>query len=402
MFNRDVPPQNVEVVSGDGFDSELGNTISWTYDPAATGHVVYWDTQRNVTVNSPQVDPCNTCYDYVTHSGPDVIPGTTYYYLVVATAGDEVSVPSEEVSGTPQLAITDTNLNDVAWNGYVTDGSMVTLVAVGDSGVIQYSQNGTEYGWTAVNHGLTVESLAAVTWGNDQYLVVGAGGTVLTSLDGMAWETQESKVKTDLEDVAWTGTEYIVVGKNGAILTGNADGTVWTEQTSGVDTAITLEGVAVGNGVIVAAGTKGTVITSENAGVDWNLIDLSAQGIYTGNDLNDVTWDGTNFGVVGSNSTILSSPDGLDWTEHYPAIGDYALIGATQWDSGLPADPNLTTVGSSGTFIVSLDNENLDIVRTGTNEQLSAVTWVDDGASEPYFVIVGHDGTVLTLSLIHI
>jgi hypothetical protein len=54
-------------------------------------------------------------------------------------------------------------------------------------------------------------------------------------------------------------------------------------------------------------------------------------------------------------------------------------------------------VGSAGTFVVNPDSDPGAIIRTGTTEQLGGMTWVDDGASPAYFVIVGNNGTVLTI-----
>ena len=68
----------------------------------------------------------------------------------------------------------------------------------------------------------------------------------------------------------------------------------------------------------------------------------------------------------------------------------------TQWDSGLPQNPVLGTVGSAGTFVIDPDADPGAIIRTGTTEQLGGMTWVDDGVAPGYFVIVGNDGTVLT------
>jgi len=405
VFNPNVPPQNVQVVAGDGNNSAVANVISWTDDPAATGHTVYWSYDSNVSTSSPQVVPTASRSTYIVHADPnEVLAGQTIYYLVVASAGGQVSVPSAVVYGTPQLAVTGNSLNDVAWNGQPVDGSsLVAMVAVGDSGTILTSRNGTLDGWEDVNHGLTGESLAGVTWGNMQFVVVGAGGTVLTSADGIDWVLEDSGISTDLEDVTWTGIEYVAVGKNGAVLTGSADGVTWTVQSAGVDSAITLEGVAEGAGTLVAVGTKGTVITSTDGGVSWTLIDLAAQGIVETNDLNDVTWNGTDFGAVGSNSTLLSSSDGFNWTVYYPDMADYTLEGAVQWDpflpDNLPVDLVLATVGSAGTFYVTNDPATGGVrIPTATNEQLEAVIWVDlanDGI-DPYFLMVGHDGTVLT------
>jgi hypothetical protein len=398
VFDPSVAPKNVEVVSGDGYSSALGNTISWTRDPTATSYVVYWSTTPGVTVNSDVVVPAEKDLNYSVHSDIDVVAGATYYYRVQALSGGESSVLSEEVKGTPQASAVSSHLMDVAWNGYILDGSMITLVAVGESGVILNSPNGTVDGWSLVTHNLTNESLASVTWGNAQFLVVGAGGTVLTSVDGDIWESQNSGVSADLEGVVWTGSLYVVVGKRGIILTGSADGTGWTEQQSNLDTSITLEGVAANDSIIVAVGTNSTLLTSVNDGVDWTLVDLSAQGLTlaTNNSLNDVTWDGTRFAVVGSDSTILSSTDGVSWTSYTPSISDYSFEGVVQWDSSLPNDPMLASVGASATFLVNSDSVSGYIVPTGTNQQLEAITWLDDGLSTPYFLMVGHDGTVLT------
>ena len=114
------------------------------------------------------------------------------------------------------------------------------------------------------------------------------------------------------------------------------------------------------------------------------------------NDYNDVTWDGSQFTIVGSNDTILTSPDGITWTPHTPGTSDINFVAVTQWDSGLPVDPVVATVGSAGTYVIDPDGDPGTIVRTGTTEQLGGMTFVDDGIAPPYFVIVGNDGTVLT------
>ena len=59
---------------------------------------------------------------------------------------------------------------------------------------------------------------------------------------------------------------------------------------------------------IVVVGTNGTILSSMD-GIAW-----TEQTKPSNNDLNDVTWDGSQFVVVGSNDTILTSPDGIHWT----------------------------------------------------------------------------------------
>ena len=288
----------------------------------------------------------------------DVVAGNTYYYRVQALSGDQSSILSAEVTGTPRESITANALNDVAWNG--TD----TLVAVGDAGVILNSPNGMADAWVdnAVNPDTESNSLSAVTWDGSQFLIVGAGGTVLTGNDGITWDLQTTPVTTDLEDVAWLGNQflsdkgiaYIAVGKNGIIT--SPDGIDWTLQTANLTIAgTTLNGVAGDGNIIVVVGTNGTILTSPD-GITWT------EDINGNNSLNDITWDGNQFGVVGSNDTILTSPDGITWTSHIPGTPNITFVAASQWDYSLPIDPALNpilgAVGSAGTFVVSPDAAN--------------------------------------------
>ncbi len=382
-------PLNVQVVSGDGDSSELQNTISWTLDAAAADYTVYWDNAPGVSANSSVVVPTFSGTRYVVHSGVDVLAGNTYYYRVQANSADGSSVLSDEVAGTPQLSVTNNQLNDVAWNG------LDTVVAVGDSGVILKSPNGTLDGWVDASLVNVPQPLAGVTWENvnSQFLIVGAASTVLSG-DGNIW-VQEDLTNlpgaVNLQDVAWIVDKYIAVGNNRVILTSNGDGSSWSSQNAGANLANTAFNAVAGNGnIIVVVGSNGTILSSGDA-LTW-----VEQPKPLNNDLNDITWDGNQFVVVGSNDTILTSPDGVTWTSHVPGTSNINFVAVTQWDSGLPQNPVLGTVGSSGTFVVDPDADPGDIIRTGTTEQLGGMTWVDDGVAPAYFMIVGNDGTVLT------
>ena len=382
-------PAFVAVVASDNDSDEIQNTISWVRDPNATGYTVYWDNAPGVTENSSVLVPSFSGINYAVHSGVDVLAGNSYYYRVRAESADGISALSDEAVGTPQLSITNNALSDVAWNG--TD----RLVAVGDSGVILASPNGTADAWTDVAAAGVAQQLAGVTWEgvNAQFLIVGAGSVVLTG-DGSTWTQQDLSNlpgAVNLQDVKWLGDRYIAVGNNGAILTSNADGSIWALQDAGDDVAsIALNAVAASDNVIVVVGSNGTILTSADA-VAWTV-----QPARTNNDLNDITWDGTQFVVVGSNDTILTSPDGVTWTSHLPGTADINFVAVTQWDAGLPQSPVIATVGSSGTFVIAPDADPGVIVPTGTNAQLGGLAWVDDGVNNPYFVMVGHDGTVMT------
>ncbi len=356
------------------------------------GYTLYWDNAPGVTENSSVVVPAAEGSRYITHSGVDVLAGNSYYYRVQATSAGGVSALSAEVTGTPQLSITNNALNDVAWNG------VDVLVAVGDAGVILNSPNGLADAWVDAPALNVPQALTAVTWENvnSQFMIVGAGSTVLSG-DGSNWTPEDLSNlpgAVNLEDVVWLGDKYIAVGKSGAIITSNADGSFWTSQDAGINVATTtLNAAARNNDRIVVVGTNGAILNSVD-GVIWDVLPAIVN-----RDLNDISWDGSQFTVVGSNDTILTSPDGITWTSHVPGTSDINFVAATQWDSGLPQNPIMGTVGSAGTFVVTPDGDPGVIIRTGTTEQLGGMTWVDDGLAPAYFVIVGNDGTVLTNQL---
>jgi hypothetical protein len=192
VFDPNIRPQNVQAVAGTGEISGPQNTLSWNSATAATDYVVYCDDVPGVTSSSNVLVPASSTQ--LTHVG--LTPGVSYYYRVEARAGGQVSVLSDEVTDIPQSSLTATaqNLLEVAWNG------ADTLVAVGNSGVIIHSSNGTSDGrnFAAVNPlaGTNV-TVAGVTWDGARFLAVGGGGSVLTSADGDTWVSQNSQVNID-------------------------------------------------------------------------------------------------------------------------------------------------------------------------------------------------------------
>jgi hypothetical protein len=61
--------------------------------------------------------------------------------------------------------------------------------------------------------------------------------------------------------------------------------------------------------LFVAIGDFGTILTSPD-GINWKL-----QHVYSGYQLNEVIWSGSQFVAIGDSGTILTSPDGINWTD---------------------------------------------------------------------------------------
>jgi hypothetical protein len=123
------------------------------------------------------------------------------------------------VSWSRQLA-TNTAFVDVAWNGTL-------FVAVGgipnqQSGAIYTSPDGKT--WTQSKHKVSYPFRSAL-WSGTQFVVTGLEGTIFTSSDGILWTEQVSGTTRDLLHSAWNNSRLVVVGR-GTILS-STDGVVW-------------------------------------------------------------------------------------------------------------------------------------------------------------------------------
>src|SRR5204863_9628419 len=98
-------------------------------------------------------------------------------------------------------------------------------------------------------------------------VAVGAGGTIVTSPDGVNWtdRTSTSSTTAQLNAVAYNGSVYAAVGVNGTIVS-SADAVTWTSRTSG--TTKNLRAIAANGNLFFAVGPGGTVVMSAD-GTTW-------------------------------------------------------------------------------------------------------------------------------------
>ncbi len=245
------------------------------------------------------------------------------------------------------------------------------------SGSVRYSEDDGAT-WNLVNLGWSeYRMMHGIAWDGSQFVVVGDHGTVITSPDGISWTEQTSPVTAHLRAIVHSGGTFVAIGNGGAIIT-SPNGTSWTQQTSGTTSQlldITSDGsqfVAVGNpsstgeNITVLTSSDGTSWTRHDddfrasfSGVAWNgsntfaavgfggAIALSNDGTEwdkvshgTVQNLHDVTWNGSQYVAVGMHGTIVTSPDGANWTDHgltMANIGNLTLIPdlkAVTWGNG--------------------------------------------------------------------
>lgn len=259
-----------------------------------------------------------------------------------------------------------TSSNGLSWgqqpSGTTNRLSSVTFgtpgfVAVGQGGTLLKGEgNGT--GWLPKSSG-TSENLEGVTYGNDQYLAVFADG-ITTSSQGETWGAQATTfgstngvafgngiflvftsgcLQGDIRfstnngttwnsalarlyyflSGTWANNRFVVVGNNGNILT-SPNGQTWTEQVTGVTTA--LYGVTNKEGKFVAVGELeddpdspslyykrdfATILTSED-GIFWRFRDSGTKSTLFG-----AGQGADQFVTVGRSKNILHSNDGSVW-----------------------------------------------------------------------------------------
>jgi hypothetical protein len=247
-----------------------------------------------------------------------------------------------------------------AASGSISGTATLTVVALGAQ-------------WTPSTSG-TSNALFGIAWSGTQFVAVGAGGTVLTSPDGLTWTARMSGTAQQLHAVVWAANQFVAVGTAGTILT-SPDGITWTGQASGVSAS--LNAVTWTGTQIVAVGNSQVTVSSPT-GITWaSIVPFTA-----GNDFHSICWSGTRFVEgVGPGNGIATSTD----------ASTLVFVSAlTPWGCTWTGT-HFIMVASSGVIWVSTDGLAFNSVHAGSFATLRAVAW-----SGRYFVAVGDGGAVST------
>lgn len=149
-------------------------------------------------------------------------------------------------------------LYSIIWTGT----QFVTVGWNSSSGSAIYtSPNGTT--WTRQALGISSAMLRSVIFGGEQYVAVGANGTVVTSPDAITWTLRNSGVTAELKSVAWSGRHYLAVGAGGTILS-SPNGIDWTPRYSGITTGLETVVWEPNDQHFVTAGAQGRVLVTSD------------------------------------------------------------------------------------------------------------------------------------------
>ncbi len=184
------------------------------------------------------------------------------------------------------------------------------------------------------------QTLADAAFGENAFVSVGTRGTIVSSINGGAWEQRTSGTTNDLQAVAYGGGIFVVAGANGTILS-SLNGIDWVVRaTNGM---WSKPDIAFGNGAFVVA-TKGadvvwTMLVSSNA-VDWTAIHVDAVGPANSSlPFGSIAFGEGRFLAVGGvhgAGMVVTSTNGLIWREQGANIprASSAITGPITYGNG--------------------------------------------------------------------
>ena len=316
-----------------------------------------------------------------------------------------------------------TSTDGVNWSSAISTGGLVEDVAwsstlglfasVDLNGRIVTSTNGSI--WTERISVAEGAALRTIIWGDGQFIAAGDEGEIVTSSDGISWQTLSSSM--DLQNILWNGSQFYAVGGFGKVLT-SSDGITWIFHRTGDDgdymydiadsgtrllaaaqdyymssaadlswsSRTSIGSTAVDNGVIwdgsqfVSVGDSGGIRVSSD-GLSHDYIYSTTTG--TSSYLTDVIYTGTLYVVTGYSGTIITSPDLNTWAQ--PTLETAENLNAVAWSGSV-----FVAVGNNGSILSSTDGINWTARASGTTNSLYEVIWADS-----QFVAVGAGSTIL-------
>ena len=184
---------------------------------------------------------------------------------VNATIGYVLSDAAQNIyKGTDLTNLTTIKLDSSNTNALASDGS--TIVAVGDSGSIRTSSNGSNWTDASVSPASSAP-LRSVAVSNGIWVAVGDAGAIYVSTNsGATWiapgAANYTPVASALRSVAGVGSKFVAVGDAGAVVS-SKDGITWAASTLPSSNS-NLYAVHAASGQFLAMGAAGTAFTSSD------------------------------------------------------------------------------------------------------------------------------------------
>lgn len=187
----------------------------------------------------------------------------------------------------------------------------------------------------------------------NKFIICGNNGTILTSTDGMAWESQTSGTNLNLQTICESDNLIVICGDNGIILT-SEDGVNWEPQTSGTSNNIMYSHYF--NDIKKFFASADDEILSSEDGVNWEI--KNRVGVSSNEPINFIRneSEGVFYGIVSNVITgaVYFSFDSINWISIIPSFRFQDIIYSLKLN-------RVVLCGSrQGTGVIVYDNdENL-------------------------------------------
>lgn len=265
------------------------------------------------------------------------------------------------------------------------------FVAVTADGAFWYSSNGLswmEQSLQSVNFILDLRCIARI---DGQYTAMGTAGSIVSTsgADGGVWKNRSSRFNDNIFSLGWNGKLLVAAGYvndfyNYGVIHVSPDGVNWTNWKAPDPLEMTAV-VWMGSQFVVVggSGTKGVAFASAD-GSGWSKVYSSSDEIY------DAAWSGNRIVAVGRRGSLLTSPDGSNWT-----IG--TSCAADDLNSIIWTGDRFVAIGCSDTtlsVVTSNDGQNWNcntIQTKNPGDALFSLVWTGTG-----FAALGRDGMVFT------
>jgi hypothetical protein len=276
--------------------------------------------------------------------------------------------------------------------GFSAGGGAFTSVTYGDN-----PANGAGRFLAVDGQGRVAASLDGVTWskiefarserstqfisyaknvsgGQGRFFITGRTKMFMTFADTTAWTISQCENDGSFLSIAGGKGLYVAVGATygsgaGVVYSCSTD-MVWKKQNSETEfkglIAVTYgDSISGGASRFVAVGSQGTIVASPD-GKTWTVKNSG-----TTYDLNAVTYAKKLFVAVGAHGAILTSPDAETWT--LKNSGVYRELGGDWLYSITYGNNKFVAVGDSGRIFTSPDAVNWTFIPSGFTNEISSV-----------------------------
>ena len=193
--------------------------------------------------------------------------------------------------------------------------------------------------WTKSTVGLQPSHPQCIAYGQGKFIVGGLSNTLYVSQDGKTWATSTNMASVHsgsaINSIGFNGSIWVAgtgLGSNYTVFY-SSDGITWSPSTSGTSAIGTTDqygpyvySISSNGSVWLMGGYTATGMVYSTDGINWSTIPgLTSFGIDT---IQSITYNGslfiatvskTNHFAPYTNSKVLTSPDGLNWTANSSA-----------------------------------------------------------------------------------